>query len=73
MVVSVAFVIAGLCFVVLGLTFLSVIGLLIAAPMIAASLYFFKADIRVSATEEVVVGRADEKEWGSWSRDLQYG
>jgi hypothetical protein len=65
LVLGTAFVLMGALFMVLGVTFLPVIGALIAIPLIGISLYFFRPQVQVTTTGErvlVVEYKSEHKE-----------
>lgn len=61
LVVGSAFVIMGLLLMVLGVTFLPVIGVIIAIPVMGMSLYFYRPQVQVMTTGEKVVAVASYK------------
>ena len=66
LVVGSAFVIIGLLLMVLGVTFLPVIGVIVAIPVMGMSLYFYRPQVQVMTTGEKVVAvaykRKEEKD-----------
>lgn len=61
LVVGSAFVIMGLLLMVLGVTFLPVIGVIVAIPVMGMSLYFYRPQVQVMTTGEKVVAVASYK------------
>jgi hypothetical protein len=63
LVVGASFAVAGFALVVLGLTFLPVIGILAGIPLISLSVYF----MRMSPVVEETIEGAEGEKWCSWS------
>ena len=65
LVIGSSFVIIGLLLMVLGVTFLPVIGVIIAIPVMGMSLYFFRPHVQLATTGEkvlAVVSREEKEE-----------